>query len=256
MKNHSGIFLIFLCIAIIFTAGCTSQTVPAASTIAPAPTTLVPTTATTSVITTSAIPTTTPGITATPNVTINTPSKNVVSTIATPVPQFTKTAADDPLVENFMLTNEKYGISDCIMKQVFPDIANDPNYGINSANPKLVGISAEKWNAFYKDWTTGKNTGQSQTFSTSKCQNVPISDSTTWDFAHFSTRLVPRNGNPSDYTIIVSLNVNGKSIAQLITNETLTIDQPFTIQSWIPIKRTEIGSLGTPTINFNKLTNS
>jgi hypothetical protein len=35
VKNYSGIFFIFLCIAVIFTAGCTSQTEPAAS--APAP---------------------------------------------------------------------------------------------------------------------------------------------------------------------------------------------------------------------------
>jgi hypothetical protein len=141
------------------------------------------------------------------------------------------------------------------MKQVFPDIAKDPDYGINSAHPKLVGISAQKWNAFYTDYTSGKNTGQSQTFSVSKCQNLPISDNTTWDFVYFGARIIPRNGNPSDYSIIVSLYANDKYVAQLITNETLTIDQPITIESWIPIKRTEIGSLGIPTINFNKLTN-
>ena len=35
MKNYSGLFFIFLCIAVIFTAGCTRQTEPAAP--APAP---------------------------------------------------------------------------------------------------------------------------------------------------------------------------------------------------------------------------
>jgi hypothetical protein len=254
MKNYSGIFLILLCIAIIFTAGCTNQTVPPATMTSPTPTTLLPTTATTSAITTSPIPTTIPSINVTPNVTTNSIPKIAVSTIATPVPQITKTAADDPLVENFKMSNERYGISECIMKQVFPDIVNDPNYGLNSANPKLVGISAEKWNAFYKDWTTGKTTGMSQTFSVSKCQNIPISESTTWDFAYVTAKIVPRNGNPSDYTIILSITSNGKNVAQIITNETLTIDQPITIESWIPIKRTEISSLGNPSINFNKLT--
>jgi hypothetical protein len=255
MRNFNEIILILLCIAVIFSAGCTNQTVPSASTTSPTPTIVLPTTALPSVVTTLPIPTTTPIITVTPNVTTKSIPKLSISTIATPVPQITKTAADDPRVENFRTINERYGISECIMKQVFPDIVNDPNYGLNSANPKLVGLSAEKWNAFYKDWTTGKTTGMSQTFSVSKCQNVPISESTTWDFAYVSARIVPTNGNPSDYTIILTLTSNGKSVAQIITNETLTIDQPITIESWIPIKRTEIGSLGNPSISFNKLTN-
>ena len=45
MKSYSEIFLIFLCIVVIFSAGCTSQTVPSASTPAPTPTTSIPTTA-------------------------------------------------------------------------------------------------------------------------------------------------------------------------------------------------------------------
>jgi hypothetical protein len=45
MKSYSEIFLIFLCIVVIFSAGCTSQTAPSASTPAPTPTTSIPTTA-------------------------------------------------------------------------------------------------------------------------------------------------------------------------------------------------------------------
>ena len=254
MKNYSGIFLIFLCIAVIFTAGCTNQTVPPVTTTSPTPTTLLPTTASTLVVTTSPIPTTTPSIIAIPNVTINSNPTLAISTIATPVPQITKTAPDDPYFNIINFSKQHVGISDCVMKQVFPDIAKDPDYGVNSAHPKLVGISAQKWNAFYIDYTTGKNTGQSQIFSVSKCQNIPISDNTTWDFVYYSARIIPRNGNPSDYSIIVSLYSNDKYVAQLITNETLTIDQEIIVESWIPIKRTEIESLETPKINFNKLT--
>jgi hypothetical protein len=185
-------------------------------------------------------------------VTTNTTSTQTVSTIATPVFQSTKQAADDPWVENFHMDKYSYGISDCIMQQAFPDIAKDPDYGIKSAHPKLVGISNEKWNSFYQDWITGKNTGQI-TFSVSKCQNVPYSESTTWDFASVTARITPRNARPTNYMVIVSLSAYQKNVAQLITNETLTIDQPITIQSWIPIKRTEIGALDNPKLNFNKL---
>ncbi len=140
------------------------------------------------------------------------------------------------------------------MEQVFPDIVNDPNYGINSANPKLIGLSAQKWKPFYKDWTTAKTTGMAQTFSVETCKNVPVSEHTTWDVAYVVARIVPRNGIPSDYTIILTLSANGKSVAQIITNETLTIDKPITIERWIPIRRTEIDALGNPSFYFNKLT--
>jgi len=137
------------------------------------------------------------------------------------------------------------------MKQAFPEIAKDPDYGIKSAHPKLVGISNEKWNAFYQDWITGKNTGQS-TFSVSKCQNVPYSESTTWDFASVDARITSRTARTTNYTIIVSISANQKNVAQLITYETLDPTQTIEIWSWIPIKRTEIDTLDTPTLNFNK----
>lgn len=76
MENYSGIFLIFLCIVIIFSAGCTSQTVSTKSSPAPTPTTSILTTAITSEITNSIIPTT-PNITTIPSLAI-TPEKTQV----------------------------------------------------------------------------------------------------------------------------------------------------------------------------------
>ncbi len=185
----------------------------------------------------------------------STPTPEIPPTIATPVPQVTKiAAANDPLVDlNF--TKVPYGISDCVMKQVFPEIANDPDYGTTNGHAKLIGISDTKWNALYNDYLTGKSPGQSATIFSSTCEGVPLSDSTTWDFAVISARLTPRNAKPSLYSIIISLNSNRKDIAQISTNVTLTLDQPVTISTWVPIKRTEINALGKPTISFNRLTN-
>jgi uncharacterized membrane protein len=205
------------------------------------------------------IPTTTPSIPVIPNETTNTTLKIAVTTIAVPIPLITKTAADDPWVENFHMETYRYGIPECMIKQVFPDIVNDPDYGINSAHPKLVGLSAEQWNAFHSDWETWNTTGLSQTFNVSKCQNVPISENTTWiawDIAYVGARIIPRNGILSDYTIIITVGAEGKRGAQIITNKTLTIDQPITIERWIPIRRSEIDTLGNPSIFYNKLTNS
>jgi uncharacterized membrane protein len=224
----------------------------------------------------SLIPTTTPGIPVIPNetvipnvtvipnatvihnVTTNTTIKIAVTTIAVPIPLITKTASDDPWVENLHMETYKYGIPECIMKQEFPDIVNDPNYGINSAHPTLVGLSDQKWNAFYSDWSNWKTTGLSQTFNFSACQNESISENTTWvawDVVYVGARIIPRNGNPSDYTIILTLRAEGKSDAQIIINKTLTIDQPITIESQIPMRRSEIDYLGIPSFYFNKLTN-
>jgi hypothetical protein len=212
----------------------------------------------------SLIPTTTsipliPNVTVISNITTNTTLKIEVTTISVPIPLITKTAADDPWVENFHMETYRYGIPECMMKQVFPDIVNNPNYGINSAHPTLVGLTAEQWNAFHSDWETWNTTGTSQKFNVTNCQNVPISENTTWiawDVAYVGARIIPRNGNPSDYTIIITVGAEGKSGAQIITNKTLTMDQPITIEHWIPLRRSEIGTLGNPSINYNKLTNS
>jgi hypothetical protein len=68
MRNYSGIILVFLVIAVIFAAGCTSQTAPAAPVPTPVPTTIVPATARPTVITTPVIPTPSPIVTTIPTV--------------------------------------------------------------------------------------------------------------------------------------------------------------------------------------------
>jgi hypothetical protein len=245
----------FTIIVLVLIAGCSSNSVkesvvPTTTSSLPPYTTIVTTTVGESPVTTSQILTPTPSSAA-----VNTTSANAIKTIATPIHQSTKTAADDPFINNLQLKKYAYGISDCVMIQAFPDIANDPDYGLKSANPKLVGISSEKWNSFYQDWITGKNTGQSQTFSTAKCRNVPYAESTTWDVASVEATITSRNAKSTNYTIIVTISSNGKEVAQLLTNETLTNTQELSFLSWIPIKRTEIGSLDKASINFNKISN-
>jgi hypothetical protein len=256
-SSYSSIYLVLFLIICSFcaTTGCTSTNT---SKISTSSTTIVTTTTIESHVITPPILTSTPPLvivnTTSTNVTTNTTSTSAVSTIATPVPQMTKIAKDDPWIDNFQYMKYPYGISDCIMKQAFPDIAKDPDYGLNSAHPKLVGISNEKWNSFYQDWVTGKNTGQS-TFSVSKCQNYPYSENTTWDFVSVNARITSRNARTTDYSIIVSISANQKTVAQLITNETLDPSQTISIESWIPIKRTQIGNIDKAYLNFNKITN-
>jgi len=262
--KHLNFVLGFTIIVLVFIAGCSSNSVkesvvPTTTPSLPPATTIVTTTAVESPVTSTPIPTATPSLvttnTTTLNVTTNASLPSAVKTIATPIHQSTKTAADDPFINNLILKKHAYGISDCVMIQAFPDIANDPDYGLKSAHPKLVGLSSEKWNSFYQDWITGKNSGQSQTFSTAKCRNFPYAESTTWDIASVEATITSRTAKPTNYTIIVTLSSNGKEVSQLLTNETLTNSQELSFLSWIPIKRTEIGSLDKASINFNKISN-
>jgi hypothetical protein len=78
MKNLSGIFLIFLCIAVIFAAGCTSQPASNLSKQTPTTKTLIPANAITTEITTSAIPAIISNVTPTSSLTL--------TNISTPTP--------------------------------------------------------------------------------------------------------------------------------------------------------------------------
>jgi len=253
--RYLNLVLGFTIVVLVFIAGCSSNSVkesvvPTTTPSLPPSTTIVTTTVVGSPVITPPILTATPSLNPT-----DTTSHNAAQTIATPIPQLTKIAADDPFVNNIQLHKYVYGLNDCIMKQAFPDIANDPNYGLKATPPKLIGISNEKWNSFYQDFITGKNTGQSQTFSTSKCINFPYAESTTWDMASVEARITARNAKPTNYTIIITISSHGKDVAQLLTYENLKNTDELTFLSWIPIKRTEIGDLDKASINFNKTTN-
>lgn len=252
--------IIGLLIAGVVIGGCTSPATPAAvatPSLTTEPAVSITAGPATVVVPESAAPQTTggAGTTATSLAVTTVPPAKGVSTIATPAFQVTKASvASDPYVEKFTLTKVDYGISDCIMSQAYPEITEDPDYGINSASPKLVGIPNEKWEIFYDVYTSGKSSGY-YIISFSKCEDIPETDAKTWDFAHIEAKLLPRNAKPSDYSIIITLSANGRDVSQLVQNETLTLERRLIIDTWVPIKRTQIDRLGNPSINFNRLTN-
>ena len=171
MKN---LFYIVFLIAALIVAGCVSENQN------------TPTTPTPQIIYVTVLVTPTPAAvseipaatSAPETVTITTPPANATPTLQ----QAKMPGGSDPRVEEFQTTVQNYGVTDCVMKQVFPEIANDPEYGITSGHSKLKGISSERWNKFYSDYETGQNTGQSSTFSVSKRAGVPVNFLTSWDF--------------------------------------------------------------------------
>jgi hypothetical protein len=78
MKQYPGTVLVFLCIVVIFSAGCTNQTAPEPSVPAPTLTTSIPAAVSSSVPTTTIIPITPPTVATTPA---------VIPTETTPLPE-------------------------------------------------------------------------------------------------------------------------------------------------------------------------
>jgi len=160
--------------------------------------------------------------------------------------------ASDPLINNFQFYMSDATVSDCVMKQIFPDIGNNANYGLNAIPPYLIGLSSTKVNSYISDYNTGKNVGQSGSISSVNCQNIPMTKSNTWHFEEVTAKFTPRNARPSGYMIILNVYSNGKIVSQITTNQTLTMDQPVDIDTMIPLKGTD--TVNSVTINFNRST--
>jgi hypothetical protein len=205
-----------------------------------------------------------PVLTATPSlVTNNTSSPNAVSPMVTSILQPNMTiTTDDPRFEDFVFGIKSVGITNCFMRIGFPGITDDPDYGIldeqgkiRSGTTKLVGIDHETWNSYYQNMTTGYNEDQSGSFY--RCrkfeQVARYTEYGYWDIFEMRVNIIPGNTRPADYRILFTLFADEKQVGQIAVNETLTMGEPVTIITDIPVRRPEINHLGTPVISFKKI---
>ena len=133
------------------------------------------------------------------------------------------------------------------MKEIFPAIAYDPEYGIEQPVPKLSSVSAAEIRSFIKDYTVGSN--QNSPFKgIYGCQGVAMSPN--WNFAEISASITPRNARPATYEISLIMKSQGKNSTVFTTQETLTPDQPFAFVRYIPMKTDEMELLDIPYITF------
>jgi len=139
------------------------------------------------------------------------------------------------------------------MKEVFPAIANDPNYGLKANPPKLSGISEGEWNRFIRDYMEGKNEN-SKTIGISRCSPQPPESPPNpyWNFNKISVLITPRNSVPTNYEFVIHLHSNGKEVGQVNMNETLDINQPIQIVTYIPMRNDETYMFDSPIITFNQ----
>jgi hypothetical protein len=244
MRRGITVFVIVVVIGFICISGCTNknateqilvQTIPTTTLVTPSP--IEPQTST------PTIAPTTIGQTITPNQTETTIPK---------VHSYNQADPDFSInIKNSVLA---YTVSNCIMKEVFPTIANDVNYGLKASPSKLTGISDGEWNRFIREYTEGKNEN-SKTIGISRC-NPPLPESPKnpwWNFIKISGQLTPRNPIPADYEIVIHIKgYGGNDVGQVKMNEKLYQDQPIQYVTYIPMRNDEIEMFNTATITFNK----
>jgi hypothetical protein len=193
----------------------------------------------TSMPTTESAMTIPPQTTAPPtqaSTTTATPATSAVQTLIT-VPN--PAPANNPYINYFEFSVWRMNMSDCIMKQIFSDIANNPSYGFKAKPPYLVGMSKSSVQQKYSDYLTGENAGQSGSTATVSCPDNPLSEANTWRFEEVNTTFTPRNVRPSLYMIVLDVTSDGERVAQVTENRTLTMDQPVQLDILIPLKGTE-----------------
>lgn len=164
--------------------------------------------------------------------------------------------ASDPIVESVTLNKNAFVfiLSDCMLKEAFPDIGNDPDYGIRAGYPpKIRALSPQEINVFLRDYTEGKNEN-AKTVGFTRCQGAPIDP--TWSFIKISGKIIPRNAKPSIYQISFYAKALQKDILVSQSNETLRLEQPILFDIYIPLKTNEVDLFDSPTVQFTRMTNN
>jgi hypothetical protein len=265
MQRSLPIFLILVLTAVILVAGCTSSigTTAAATTV----TTIPPPRETGTPASIQTTATTDPVI-------IPAPAPVAVTTTA-PVAMITSSSvansANDPYQENLHITKNYlyYPISNCDMKMYFPDVANDPAYGLSVSPEKVIGISSDEMDKFLGGNTEipendyYNSTGDPQynpenvklndrkVISHHVCMNQVVTPQ--WNFVEVAIHIIPRNARPTDYTIGTNiLSYGEKIVAQITTNKTFTLDQPEDLTLYIPLKTNDMSRFTGASLVYRK----
>jgi hypothetical protein len=267
MRNMNHSIFIFLLVAVLITAGCTSDSKnavvadPQTASQIPLSISISPTTDSNQTINTPTGAPTIVAITTTPSSTVTpggTTKPQGISTLIAPAIQPTNAVplASDPRVVDYRVEKTDK-VPDCVMDQVFPEISKDPGYGLARPVPKLIGVSWEKYQSSIGNYFTDEIHREPISMAFSNCYGIKVSDITaTWSFITANGTIMPRNAKVSDYEIIFSVTSKGKIVSQVIETKALTLDQMVRISTAIPIRYDEMDSVDNVSLNFKRLTNT
>lgn len=201
--------------------------------------------------TTSATIPPSPSPTLTPSAVTSIPSTATASLTATEQPVPTVQTSADPFVSRVaILKNYLYfPIPNCIMKDAFPEIANDPEQN-REHNPKITSVPLSRINEYLHQWTDG-GTWHSRPIASPRCAVEPASP--LWNFVRISGSFVPRNARPSDYRITYIVKSEARELGTIVTEERLTIDKPVLFEFFIPMHEDLQDEITFVEIKFHKI---
>jgi hypothetical protein len=148
-----------------------------------------------------------------------------------------------------------FDIPDCGMREVFPQAAGDPGYGIRQPVPQLVLLTEEEIDAFIDAHQSNRYPDNERhvdptTIGGPACAGVPANP--TWNFVRVNATLMPRNARPGDYDIGINVRSRGDVAAQVRLNRTFILDQPVVLVQYIPLRVDEMDAFDSIELVFAK----
>ena len=168
-------------------------------------------------------------------------------------------AAGDPQI--ILLTFDKeyfiFDIPNCAMREVFPEAAGDPAYGIRQPVPKLVMVPDHEISAFIRahagEYASDPNPHlhvDPNTIGSPACAGTVANPK--WNFVRINATLMPRNARPGEYDIGINVRSRGVVIEQIRLNRSFEIDRPVVIAGYVPLRLDETDAFDTIDLAFSR----
>jgi hypothetical protein len=155
--------------------------------------------------------------------------------VATPEPAYFSAAdvPDNPWIQSLVFTKSyfPFTVPDCAMRELFPEVAQQPGYGIGQPVPELVAFSPDRMSPFMQEYVYG---GANPPAGTG-CAAAPAGP--VWNFVQIQGTIIPRNARPATYDTAIEVRSRGRIVAQFRFNATLTLEQPYTFERYAQVRR-------------------
>lgn len=242
----------------LFCAGCTSLQGPEKTgTTSPQAAPVTPPAAEISTAATTVVPVlTTTGLTV--PATITPELTQVPVTTPTWIPKsYGRDAAGDPQIVLLTFVKEYFifDIPNCAMREVFPEAAGDPAYGMRQPVPKLVMIPDHEISTFIRahagEYAQDPNPHlhvDPNTIGSPACAGTVANPK--WNFVRINATLMPRNARPGEYDIGINVRSRGVIIDQIRLNRSFAIDRPVIIAGYVPLRLDETDAFDSIDLAF------
>jgi hypothetical protein len=155
---------------------------------------------------------------------------------------------DNPWLQYLVFTRSyfPFTVPDCTMKELFPELALDPGYGIRQPVPRLTVLSADRMDTFIAEYANGNPNPPTST----GCVAAPAGRD--WNFVKIDGIVVPRNARPAGYDSLLEVRSQGRIIAGFRSGETLVPGQPYSFTWYVPLRTDEMDLFDSIELLFHR----